>query len=250
MNADIVSLSTRGTADVRLVCFAFAGGAASSFQPWLRSLRAGVELAGVQLPGRENLAHHPFITDFRPLLAAVVTAVRSAIDGPFALFGHSLGALLAFETARALRRERVRQPLALAVAGARAPHVASTEPPLGDAPEEVFLAKMREYGGTPDGVLTREKVARHFLPRLRADHAVFESYRYEPQAPLSVPVLALGGADDRVAPAHLLAGWREQTSATCLIESMPGAHFFIHQAREAVVHRACSFLATCARRGA
>jgi medium-chain acyl-[acyl-carrier-protein] hydrolase len=233
-------------ARAHLVCFPFAGGAASSFFPWRQALGPDVDLACIQLPGREELAEAPLATAFEPAMRAIVPAAKATIGAaggvPVLFFGHSLGALLAFETIRALRRRGETLPAALIVAGCRAPHRPNPDPSYHDAPDDVFIEKMRIYGGTPAEILSNDRLVRRFLPRLRADYDVFESYRYGVEPPLAVPFLVLGGTADRVVPESMLTGWERQTHARCTVEVLPGGHFFIVDSRTELLARVARFL--------
>ncbi|MEV7229553.1 alpha/beta fold hydrolase [Polymorphospora sp. NPDC051019] len=214
-------------APARLFCFPFAGGNAAAFLPWQRLLGPDVELWVAQLPGRgARLLEEP-LDDLDELVARLADAVAERADRPFALFGHSLGALVAFEVARALRRNRRPVPGSLWVAGAEGPQTRSIEQPLHDLPDAELIEALRDYGGTPPELLDDPEMMELLLPGLRADLALDERYTYRAEAPLDLPVhLLLGDRDPHVEPART-AGWARETSGPLHRQVFPGEHFFL-----------------------
>jgi medium-chain acyl-[acyl-carrier-protein] hydrolase len=218
----------RPSARVRLFCFPYAGGGASLFRAWGERLPASIEVCPVQLPGRENrLSERPF-TRLGPLVEAVAAGVGHLFDRPFAFFGHSMGALVGFELARLLRRERGTGPEHLFVAGHRAPHVPSDEPPAYDLPEPELIEELRRLDGTPQTVLEHPELMSLMLPLLRADMAVCQTYEYAPGPPQVCPVTALGGLHDLDVTRERLGAWRAHTEAAFKLRMLPGGHFFLH----------------------
>ncbi len=200
------------------------------YRRWATALPAGIELAAVQLPGRESRLAERAIDRMGHLVAALATALRPHLDRPFAFFGHSLGALVAFELARRLAREGRPGPVHLFAAARRAPQVAGTQPPCHDLPEPQFRAALARMGGTPPQVLDNDELMRLLAPTLRADFALAETYRYEPGPPLDCPFTVLGGLADVNTSALQLQGWAEHTRSTFGLQMLPGGHFFIHSA--------------------
>ena len=196
-----------GSGRLRLFCFPFAGGNAALFRPWQAILGPEIALSAVQLPGRGARVFEPPYVDLDLLVAALQQQIRPWLDRPFAFFGHSLGALVAFELTRALRRAGLPMPCALWVSGAEGPQTREIRHRLHDLKPADFTAALRDYGGTPQEVLDEEELMALLSPGLRADFALSERYVYRPQPPLDVPLHLLRGEDDPYVDARRAAGW-------------------------------------------
>ena len=228
----LVLPKTGANSRLRLFCFPYAGGGASLFSSWSDRVPPMVEVVPLQLPGRENhLAEEPF-DRIQPLIEALVQVLGPHLDLPFALFGHSMGALVSFELARELRRRGGPSPVHLFVSGARAPHLPNPDPSIRDLPDTEFLAEIdRRYGAAeqlPDNAELRQLI----IPVLRADFALCEEYRYQGDDPLDCPISAFGGLNDRKATRDELAAWSAQTGGSFSLRVFPGGHFFIQSSRE------------------
>gem|GEM_PF-149271 len=233
-NAWLIRPQPNPTAQMRLFCFHYAGGSAALFQRWPLGLPANIELCAVQLPGRGNrLGEAPF-THLNHLTTALVDALQPELDRPFAFFGYSMGGVVAFETARALRRRMLPLPLHLMVAARRAPHL--PQPHLAQLPDHTILATLRAAGNAiPQELAADQAVLQLMLPTLRADFRTVETYRHSEEAPLACPITVLGGIDDEHANADHLAGWRQHTSQSFQVHRFEGGHFFLHSAESALV---------------
>lgn len=217
---------------LRLFCFAYAGGGASVFRPWPRLLPDAVEIFALRLPGRENRIKEPPFTHIASLVDSLVPDTLPYLDGPFAFFGHSLGALVSFELTRALYTRHGIAPRQLFVSACLAPQVMEVKTPLHTMPEAGFIAALQRLNGLPDAVLQNQELLGMMLPTLRADFAVFETYVYQPGPPLPCAISAFGGLRDVDAPRTKIANWSEQTSNNFTLRMLPGDHFFIHSAQE------------------
>ncbi|MFF4367254.1 thioesterase II family protein [Streptomyces sp. NPDC001594] len=215
-------------AELVLYCFPHAGGNGAAYQPWTALVPGTVDVRSVRLPGRPgHLEDDPF-TDLRGLAAALAGVVaQDAAGTPFVLFGHSMGALLAFEVARELRRSHAPQPLRLALSGTSAAHRRTPLAPVHTLGDDELVAAVSALGGLPDEVAACPELLELLLPSLRADFAMVHGYRYEEQAPLAVPFSVFGGSDDERVPAADLGGWAELTSARCSVRTHPGGHFYL-----------------------
>jgi medium-chain acyl-[acyl-carrier-protein] hydrolase len=221
-------------AALRLLCFPYAGGGASIFRTWPDALPAEVELWRVELPGRETRVKEAPFQQLAPLLASLVDAIAGHLEAPFAIYGHSFGALLGFSFARELRRRSLGAPVHLFVSGRRAPQL-SEPSPMRQLPDPEFLARLRRLGGIPDAVFDEPELIAYFLPTLRADIAVNETAMPAQEAPLACPITALGGLTDDRASATELDAWHAQTSAAFEREMFPGGHFFLQSERTALL---------------
>jgi surfactin synthase thioesterase subunit len=212
---------------LRLFCFPYAGGGTAIFRTWAARLPAWVGVCPARLPGRESRLEEPAFERLEPLVEALAEVLGDHLDTPYAWFGHSLGALVAFELARRFEREGRPRPVALLVASARAPQF-RLEPLSGAEPgEETLVEELRRLGGRAE-LLESSELRKLMLPALRADCALARRYVYEPGPPLEVPIRAYTGAGDaRLDPAAVEA-WRDQTRSTFRLRLFPGGHFFLH----------------------
>lgn len=219
-------------AALRLVCFPYAGAGAHVFRTWPEALPAGVEVLAIALPGRDVRLREPLFHQLSPLVAALTDALASWLEPPFAVFGHSFGAMLGFAFARELHRRGLPGPLHLFASGRRAPQLPERDS-LRGLPEPAFLAALRRMGGIPDAVLDEPELIAYFLPILRADFTANESETIAADRPLPCSITALGGvADERVTQDELDA-WRAQTTAAFDREMFGGGHFFLQTERAA-----------------
>lgn len=228
---------SRSPLKMRLFCFPYAGGSALIYRGWEAGLPAEVEVCPVQLPGRGNRLREPPFRRMQPLAADAARSLRPLFDKPFAFFGHSMGAALAFEIARLLRADSGPRPSHLFISGRQAPQFPPTAPPTHDLPEPEFIEELRRLNGTPPEVLNEPELMRLMLPLLRADFEVVETYAYREEPPLDIPFSVYGGVRDEEVSREELEGWCEQTSASCRLRLFPGEHFFIDTARELVLEK-------------
>ena len=225
----------RPAARLRLFCLPHAGGGASAFRGWADALPEGVEVCPVQLPGRENRIAEPAFDRLEPLVEALAEAVLRRADLPFAVFGHSNGALIGFELARRLRRAGEPGPRHLVASGRRAPDVPAPLPLLHALPDDELLAGLRELGGIPEQLLGEPELLRLLLPLLRADAAVHETYVYRDEPPLEVPITGYAGTDDPRAPPASVDEWRRHTAGAFTRRDLPGGHFYLFTDRPRVL---------------
>jgi surfactin synthase thioesterase subunit/glycosyltransferase involved in cell wall biosynthesis len=212
----------------RLFCFPHAGGGAA----WFRGLGLNRwSVCPILLPGRESrLAEAPY-DRMAPLVEALATAMEPWLAQPFAFFGHSMGAVVAFELARLLRARGLPLPRMFIASSARASQYRRNHVPPPEPPEEQFLAELRRLEGMPVEVLDDRAALRAVLPALQADAALYRRYVYSEGAPLPFPIRAWGGdCDPNIALEHLDA-WKEQTTSTFAVRLFPGGHFYLNTAR-------------------
>jgi surfactin synthase thioesterase subunit len=219
----------------RLFCIPFAGGGASAFRPWPALLPRGVELLAVQPPGRESRFRDAPLRDIDSLVAELGAALETRLDRPFALFGHSMGALVAFELTRWLRRRGLPLPTHLFLSGRRAASMPLGRRPYHDLPDDELREELRRMRGTDDDLLQNDELMALLLPAIRADFAAHDTYRYRAEAPLPVPFTLLGGLDDVTTPPDSVAAWADHGSAGARVHLFAGGHFFINEERAAVL---------------
>lgn len=218
---------------LRLICFPHAGGAASAYQPLSRRLRPHVEVRAVQYPGRQDRRLETPVADIRELAGVVAGKLEAGdeagdAEAPFAFFGHSMGALVAYETARILQERGARPPqrLFLSARGAPGPR-RSPHDLLPD--DDAILAAVRRLGGTGVALFDDPELVAMVLPALRADYAALAAYSWTPREPLRTPVTVLCGDADPVVSVEEAAGWRAFTRAESELRVFPGGHFYLDQ---------------------
>ncbi|RZU76665.1 surfactin synthase thioesterase subunit [Micromonospora kangleipakensis] len=225
-----VSLRPPADSGPLLLCLPPAGAGPSSFRDWPAALPAGVGLDVLALPGREaRIIESPTFD-----LGQVVEAVRQRADRPYAMYGHSMGGLLAFEVVRELRRLGARLPSRLYLGGSRPPQLPKTLARIADLPDEEFLARIAELGGLPQGVRDVPELLDLILPALRADFDWLNRYTYRPEAPVPVPLVCLAGTGDRDADPMTMAHWAEHTAVGCTVRTIQGGHLFFAERAEEV----------------
>ena len=226
-------LDTR--APMRLFCLPYAGGGASAYRMWAAALRSDVQLCAVQLPGRENRLGEPLYTSASDLVPALVEAMRPFLDRPYAIFGHSMGGLLAFEAARRMRRLGLPAPRQLFISSHRAPHLTDRSTQVHRLGRAEFIDALRNLHGTPEEVLANEELMQIAEPVLRADFQLCETYVYTADDPLEMPMNVFGGANDPDVTEGDLRPWSEHTRATTAVRMFPGHHLYVRDAREPLV---------------
>src|SRR6266700_6933709 len=214
-------------AALRLLCFPYAGGTASVFRTWHLALTGEVEVYGIQLPGRANRFVEPAFTRAPELVEVLGPALGSLFDKPFVFFGHSMGAIISFELSRWLRRHGKPLPSHLFVAGRRAPQIPDTDPPRYLLNDADFITSLSELNGIPNEVMNNPDLVRLALPVLRADVELSETYEYREEPPLTCPITAFGGVDDKEESLDIVNGWSAQTNSVFSFHAMAGDHFFI-----------------------
>ncbi|QSX79990.1 thioesterase [Lysobacter solisilvae] len=220
---------------MRLFCFPYAGGSAFNFSAWRGRLDPGVEICAVQLPGRGARIGEAPIATMPALLRAMAPAITQLNSLPFAFFGHSVGALIAFELARYLRLHGVQGPEHLFMSGCQAPQFRSPSAGLHRLPDAAFIEELRDYNGTPEEVLDNRELMALMLPTIRADFALAEEYSYRSGPLLQVPVSVYAGTQEDIRAPGQVDGWQKETTGPCAVTWFDGGHFFINSQRDAVI---------------
>jgi medium-chain acyl-[acyl-carrier-protein] hydrolase len=231
LNSWFIRTRPRPEATVRLFCFPYAGGGAAAFARWPDELPPTIEVCVAQFPGRENRMMEPPCTNLLALVEALAQSIQPFLDRPYVFYGHSLGALVAFELARHLRPAGT-MPEYLFVAARRSPQLADPEPPLHRLSDPELVTQLNQrYRAIPAEVLREPELLELFLPLLRADLTMLETYRYGAQDPLRCPIAVFGGQEDRQPDSAQLAAWQEHTVADFRLQIFSGDHFFLRTAR-------------------
>lgn len=217
----------------QIFCLPHAGASAAPYGRW-RRLLPGIDLRPVELPGHGRRLDEPLIDDMQTLAAQLAEELQGVLRPPYALFGHSLGALLAFETAHVLRERGFTAPSALFASGTAAPGRRDDREFASEKSDAELIDHLRRYQGTSEAVLAESELMRLTLPVLRADFRMCGRYRHRPRRPLGCPIHVLGGRDD-TATAEQLEAWGEESSGGFSRTMFDGGHFFLFRHETAVV---------------
>ena len=235
--------SAQTHARIRLLCFPHAGAGASSFNGWVRYLAKDIELVKAQLPGREdNAASLPF-SRMEDLIPKLFEQILPLLDRPLAIYGHSMGALVAFELTRELRRRGFGEPVALFVSGRRAPHKPLRRLLLHRLSEADLVAYLINMGGTSARLLDSAKWRARYLPTMRADLKLSDIYHYRDDAPLKCPLYAFLGEKDAEMHREDWEAWSDQAAGVFQRTLLPGGHVF-SLSQQAILVEAISRLLT------
>jgi medium-chain acyl-[acyl-carrier-protein] hydrolase len=220
---------------MRLICLPYAGTGASMFNDWDLPEELAAEVWAVQPPGRENRWGEAPLRRVEPVVREIARAVRPLLDRPFALFGHSMGALLAFELCRELRRSGDPMPVRLMVSAHRAPDLPPWRPEASTLPDPEFLARLDEMAGPSAAVPRDPQVLLLLAPLIRADFELCERYEHTAGPPLGVPLSCFAAVDDPEVRVDEMVDWRRHTTGECRLHPFRGGHLFLRERRPEVV---------------
>jgi medium-chain acyl-[acyl-carrier-protein] hydrolase len=209
------------TPAIPLLCFPHAGGSAAVFRPWREAFGRVADVVPVEIAGHGARRGEPLPLTLEDALTTAWPALSGPAEGDYALFGHSLGALYAFEAARRLARP----PRLLAVSGRNAPARPAELPECHRLPDDQFARHLASFGGIPAEIRDDPDLMRFFLPVLRADMRIAERYVRGEGEPLDCPVMVFRGERDPLASAAGVAAWARETTRRCEVVRLPGGHF-------------------------
>lgn len=221
---------------VRLICIPNAGGGPAMFRTWTGELPERVGVFAALLPGQGSRLREIPPTETGVLAADLCAGIEPFLNEPYALFGYSMGALIAFEMTRLLRTQGKPLPVHLFVAARRAPQIPDAGSPLHALPEADFVNGVQSrYGGIPEVIRKDAELMTVFTPVLRANFTMIESYKYHEEEPLDIPLNAFGGTRDKTTNEKELSAWRQQSKRSFSYQLFDGDHFFIQQHQSAVL---------------
>jgi len=224
----IIITRPNGRAQLRLFTFSPAGYGASFYRQWPGLLPQWVELCSVQLPGRESRLRETAVAEMGRLVETLAEELKGYFDRPMMFFGHSMGAWVAYELANQLNGEYREMLKGLLLSGRRAPYVPDRLPPIHTLPDDEFIAELqRRYGGIPEVVLKDAELMTVFLPTLRADVTLLETFRPAHRPALETPITVYGGRDDPMTLPEELAAWRKCTCREFDCMPFPGGHYYL-----------------------
>jgi len=230
-------------ANVRLFCFPFAGGNAMSYRTWANFLPKEIEVCPIELPGRGSRLREKPVTQLETMIKAIAADLFPFFNNkPYAIFGHSMGALIGFELIRYLRKMQAQEPVHLFVSGHIAPHVPYNRQPIYDLPDAEFVTELRKLNGTPQAVLDNDELMQLLIPILRADFAANETYVYEDDIPLNCPITAFGGLQDKDVSRADIEAWQKHTSSSFSMYMLPGDHFFLQNVFMSILQKITTHL--------
>lgn len=214
------------------------------FYPWASRLPESIELSAVQLPGRETRLSEQPLTHMKDILDGLMAEITEQIDRPYALFGHSMGALICFELWRALQRHGAPAPAGLFVSGRRAPSLPNPEGNIHTLSDQDFVDELsRRYNGIPQVIRDHSEMMQMFVPIMRSDLTVIETYEFIAGPILDLPVFLYGGRDDAQLSRSSIEAWRAMTAGNLTLRLFPGGHFYLQDDRDRLLDVLSSDLA-------
>ncbi len=243
VNQWLPSQFTHESGATRLLCFPHAGGGSAIYHRWEQQLPPHLTLLPVKLPGREGRLREPAHTSIAALLTAMTPSIASSITEPYALFGHSMGGLIAYELARKLQNEHNKTPKLLFVSACRSPDRFQQTQSLHRLPtEEMIESLIRDFNENGESTPAEREMMRAMADTLRADLQLLETYRHQGPAQLDCPIIGLAGSEDHKVTASDVNGWRSFTRAAFSLRTIPGHHFFLRQQEQSILQLIASKL--------
>ena len=217
---------------LRLICLPYAGGTALVFREWGELAPEGLEVCPIELPGHGARFGQPLLSSVQEIVEHIIPSVALLMDRPVAIFGHSMGGLVAYELCREIIRRGLPHPVHLFVSASPDPRLPRSN--TSQAPDDVLIRHLGEMGGTPLAVLQSDEMMALALPIIRAYLGALENFQHQDGPVLSVPMTVIGGTGDTLVPSGKLEGWQALADSVSTVY-VPGRHFFIHDSQQRVI---------------
>jgi len=219
-----------------LFCLPYAGGSARIYAKWRKFLNSSVELFPIELAGRGKRFNEPFYSTMDEAIHDIYSQIKDKLNHPFAIYGHSMGSLLAYELSYKIQQTNGLSPLHIFFSGGKPPHCRTVKKEIHKLTDSDFKNEIKRMGGTPNELLAEKELFEIFMPILRADFRLIETYRYikKSDSKLNSKVTVLNGKEDEISDNELL-GWQQYTKQSCNIVNFEGGHFFINDHAESIV---------------
>lgn len=222
-------------ASIRLFCFHHSGGGASLYFPWIDHLSPDIEMIAVQLPGRESRYGEPLTNNLKDITAKLGEEFRFYKDKPFFVFGHSLGALISFEFIKSIYQLYALYPCHMIVSATKAPHLPFRMKHLSQLDDKTLKEELKAYNGIDERILNNDELLDLFLPIIRSDFSISESYFSTNSAPLPCDLLVLSGSQDQTVSKEEILEWSAYTIGKFKHISFSGEHFFIKDHQKSIL---------------
>jgi medium-chain acyl-[acyl-carrier-protein] hydrolase len=232
-------------ADLKLICFPYAGGSASTFLSWTKALPDNVELIIIQAPGRGARIGEPAYSNMQALMSDLIKIIPSVLNKPYIFFGHSLGSRIAFELMNQLKVLNHVLPLHFIASASRGPQHKCSKEPIYNLSRDEFIKALKRLNGTPRMVLENKELMDLFLPLLKADFEIADRYYYQGQARFNCSISVFGGEDDFDISRSMLNSWGDHFSTDADVHLLPGDHFFIDSHSKLVQQKVNDIIQTC-----
>lgn len=220
---------------IKLFCFPYAGGTSAIYAKWRRYISKNINLCPIELAGRGQRYEAPLYNTLNEVIEDVYSIIKNDIDDNYAFFGHSMGCLVAYELAHKIRKLGKNSPYHIFFSGKSAPHSEKVSRNIYNLPDEEFKSEILSLGGTPKEILEQQELLDIFLPILRADFKVNDTYKYiEPDKKLDCNITVINGKEDDMSLSDIV-GWKQHTSGDCKIYMMDGGHFYLNDKYEDII---------------
>lgn len=227
---------------IKMICLPFAGGSKYSYYRYVKLAPEWIEVIPVDLPGRGARLNEQLLTDMYDVVEDVFKHIQRHLDGPYVLYGHSMGALTVLLLTRKIRKEGLRMPLHLFVTGHGGPSASDNKIIRYNMPENELIDELSILDGIPGDIMNDRFLLRFFLPVIRADFRAIETFNYTPEEKLDIPITCVVGSEERIS-LEKAGAWEMETTASVDVRQLPGKHFFIYQHEREIMTLICRKLA-------